>query len=204
MTRSSISIFNSFHSKILTLEKIRGKQESLFDKGYINRRDIEEVYAAIYVDAIAFFEALIEELFLGLLVQKIKPRISKFNIRVVVRSYSVARDILFQGKKYLNWLPYDNTEKRAELFFTGGRPFTVLSSTEKEHIERCLTIRHAIAHQSRHAIDKFKSEILSGWTLTMRDRNPKSFLRAQFSLSPRKTYYQHYIDDLTRLASTIC
>jgi len=204
VTKSSLQILNSFEQKLKILEHIRKKQEILFSKGQIVRRDIEQVYAGVFLDAIVSFEALIEELFVGLLAGQVHLSRSKFNVRVKIQSHQVARDAVLRGRDYFNWLPYKNTRKIAEVFFTGGRPFTLLTKDEEKHIDKCLVVRHAFAHKSRHAVSKFEREVLGGLSLTPRDKRPKSFLRAQFSGNPPTNYYEQLVSELFSIASKLC
>lgn len=204
MAKSSVNLLDSFEGKLKGLEQTRKKQEGLFSNGQLVLRDIEEVYAALFLGAMVSFEGMIEELFIGLLAGKIHSRYSDVNVRVKIQSRIVARDVVLQGRKFLNWLPYDRTITIANVFFTGGRPFTLITEDEKKHIDKCLTIRHAIAHQSQHAISKFKKEILQGLSLTPRDRRPKSFLRAQFSANPPTNNYHRLVSDLLKIARKLC
>lgn len=204
MTKSSLNLLVSFERKLKAFERTRKKQEALFSDGKLVLRDIEEVYASLFLGVIVSFEGMIEELFLKLLTGKIRSRHSNVNIRVKIKSDAVARDVVLRGKKYFNWLPYENTKNIANIFFTGGRPFTLLTKDKEKHIEKCLTIRHAIAHKSRHAISKFKDEVLVGLSLMPRERRPKSFLRAQFSASPPAIYYEQLVAELFKAAKDLC
>jgi len=204
VAKSSIEKLNLFQQKLKTLEQIRRKQEVLFSEGKIVRRDIEEVYSALLLNAVASFEGFIEEFFIGLLAGQICSGHSNVRVRVKIKSYVVARDVFLREKKYFNWLPYKNTKDAAKVFFTGGRPFTDITATEEKHLEKCLAIRNAIAHQSRHAIKTFRESALTGLSLIPRDRRPKSFLRSQFSLAPPTTYYQQLIAEILRIADKLC
>jgi len=190
-----------FYRKLASLDRIREKQESNFSRHQIGIQEVEEIYGAVFLNAIASFEGYLEELFIGLLVGKICK--SHCNVRIRVKSDLVAREVIFRDKRYINWLPYRNTKEMAGIFFTGGRPFTLLTQDEEEHLNKCSCIRNAIAHQSRHAVDLFKSEILKGLTLGPRDRRPKSLLRCQFSLNPPINYYQQYIGRILTIANKI-
>ena len=204
MTKSSVKLLGSFERKLKVFELTRKKQEALFSDGKLVLRDIEEVYASLFLGAVVSFEGMIEELFLGLLTGKIRSRCSNVNVRVKIKSDIVARDVVLRGRKYYNWLPYENTKNIANIFFTGGRPFTLLAKDKESHIDKCLTIRHAIAHKSRHAVKKFKDEVLEGLSLMPRERRPKSFLRAQFSASPSTIYYVQLMAELFNIANDLC
>ena len=204
MTKSSVKLLGSFERKLKGFELTRKKQEALFSDRKLVLRDIEEVYAALFLDVVVSFEGMVEELFLGLLAGKIHSRYSNVNIRVKIKSDMVAREVVLYGRKYFNWLPYENTKKIANIFFTGGRPFTLLTKDREKHIDKCLAIRHAIAHKSRHAVNKFKDEVLAGLSLTPRDKRPKSFLRAQFSANPPTIYYEQLVGELFKIANNLC
>lgn len=204
MAKSSLELLYSFERKLKGLEQTRKKQEALFSNGQLARRDIEEVYAALFLDVVVSFEDLIEELFIGLLAGKIRARRSNVSVRIRIQSDKVARDVVLQGRKFFDWLPYERTKNIASVFFTGGRPFTLLTTDEEKHMEKCLTIRHAIAHQSRHALSKFQQELLAGSSLMPRDKRPKSFLRAQFSANPPTIYYEQLVGELFKIASKLC
>ena len=204
MAKSSIYLLDSFDKKLKGLERTRKKQEGLFSNGQLVLRDIEEVYAAIFLNSVVSFEVMIEELFIGLLAGKVNSRFSNVNSRVKITSHIVAREVVLQGRKFFDWLPYDRTITIANVFFTGGRPFTIITKVDEKHIDKCITIRHAIAHQSQHAISKFKNEVLKGLSLIPRDRRPKSFLRAQFSATPPINYYQQLVGDLHKIARKLC
>jgi len=202
--KSSAELLDSFKRKLRVLENTRKKQEALLSNGKLVRRDIEEVYAALFLGLVVSFEGLIEELFIGLLSGKVRSRRPKVNVRVKTQSDKVAREVVLQGRKFFDWLPYERTINIANVFFTGGRPFTLITQNEQNHIDKCLTIRHAIAHQSRHAVNKFKKELLENLPLTPRDKHPKSFLRSQFSANPPTNHYQQLVGKLSNIASKLC
>ena len=204
MIKSSVELLHSFGRKLKGLERIRKKQETLFSNGHLVRRDIEEVYAALFLDAVVSFEGLIEGLFIGLLTGKVRSRRANVNVRVKIQSDRVARELVLQGRKFFDWLPYERTKIISNVFFTGGRPFTLITQDEEKHIDKCLAIRHAIAHQSRHAVSKFKREVLADLPLTPRDSRPKSFLRVQFSANPPTIHYEQIVGELFKIASKLC
>jgi hypothetical protein len=189
--------------KLKSLEQLRRKQESLFDSEMIAPREIEQVYAGIYLDAVASFEAFIEDMFIGLLAGHVRSPHGNIRATIAVRSQRVARDVFFRTHPYFNWLSYDNTERAAEFFFRGGRPFTLLSKADKAHLRKCLATRHAIAHHSRYALNTFREKVLAGLNLMPRQKRPGGFLRAQFCMSPPMNYYQHLTTGLASVAKKL-
>lgn len=145
---------------------------------------------------------MLEDLFLKLLTARVKcPR--SVRSKVAFRSDAVAKDVVFGHRPYLNWVPYDETEKRAGILFYGGRPFTKLTPNEKAQIKKAFLIRNAIAHREGHARRKFDKEIVSSLSLAPRERTPTAFLRSFHSITPNVTRYEQMIGDLVSIARNL-
>ena len=169
----------------------------------MSRRDAEQVYDALFINTMTAFETFLEDLFLGLLVdgQGLSSEKSTFSRRVTIRSHKVAREIVIgPNRKYVDWLPYDQTEGRAKLFFRGGRPFTVVSTTERNLLKRCSAIRNRIAHNSRHSNETFQKVVIGNLSILPRDRTPSRYLRSLFRLNPAQTRYENLAAEILRLA----
>lgn len=177
--------------------------ERLYANSMVARRDVEHIYGAIFLAAYASFEGLLEDLFLKLLTGRVKMPHS-IRCKAVFRSDTAARGVVFGDRKYLDWVPYDRTIKRAESHFYGGRPFTRLDDNEKRLVGQVCIIRNAIAHQSRHARTKFDREVVANFILAPRERTPTAFLRSLNSTAPDVTRYEQLIAELTSIARSLC
>src|SRR6266849_9819453 len=104
--------------------------ERLYTQSMIAKRDVEHIYGAIFLGVYASFEGMLEDLFLKLLTARVRVPHS-VRSKVTFRSDMTARGVVFGDRKYLDWVPYDRTVKRAENLFYGGRPFTRLDANEK-------------------------------------------------------------------------
>lgn len=205
MVNDSSKILDSLRNKLKNLDKTRKKQEYLFQKKHLALRDIERVYSALFLSEWAHFEAFIEELFLGLMIGKVKhSKNSTICPRIEVKSPIIGRELIYAGRNYVNWLPYDNTIQRANVFFRGGRPFTLLNKDDIKTLETCIVIRNALAHQSRYSRLRFNQIVSDGLSLRPKERNPKSFLRSQFSATPSKNWYEYYTLEISRIAANLC
>ena len=204
MVKSSSELLISFQKRLEFLQHNRLKQEDIFDKGLITERDLLEVYSAIFLSAFVAFENLIEELFFGLLTQRVISMHPKVTPRINIKHPPIARDIVLGGRNYCQWLPYEITQKRANIFFRGGRPFSSLERSDETQIEKCLAIRNGIAHQSSYSQEIFRKKVISELSLLPKERRPKSFLRAEFSSAPQITYYEQYTTYLLRIATKLC
>ena len=184
-------LIKRFEGHLNALNTTRKKVEKLYARGLLVRRDIERIYEGIFLDAITSTEAMLENIFIQYLVSK-KNRGAI--ARIQVNSHNVARDVLLGGdKRYLDWLPYDKTEKRAKAFFRGGRPFTQLNSIYKQNLSEMLDIRNAIAHESSHAKAKF-DKLIHGKPLLPHEKTPSGYLRSK--IDPDTTRYQFYASEM--------
>src|SRR5258707_3362966 len=104
--------------------------EHLYSQSRIAKRDVEHIYGAIFLAAYASFEGMLEDLFLKLLSARVRPQ-SSVRSKAAFRSDLATREVVFGGRKYVDWVPYDWTTKRAWIFFSGRRPFTKLDANEK-------------------------------------------------------------------------
>ena len=202
--RPANKIAQKLVAHLKALEWTRAKVERLFDpERRLVRRDVERVYEGLYLDAFTSFERSIEELFVALLTNRVAQ--TGVVTRVNFRSSKVARDVILGGnKKYVDWFPYDRTEERAKAFFRSGEPFTRLSNNDKKMIEELVIIRNAIAHRSRHSINRFEQKLIVGKGLPLppRERTPAGFLRSK--IDPSTTRFQDYLAVIADIMRKLC
>ena len=174
---NSENLYTIFRKKISDIEKTRRNLNKSFRSRYLNKSDLGLSYSGLYLSLFSEFEALIEDLFLGLLKGDIISNKTGFRIRVQISPNTFVNDVLFVQKKYLNWLPFDDcTEKRAKIFFDNGIPFTgTLDGKDKSDLAFLHIIRNSIAHRSKSSKDSFLSKI-SSLALLPEEQNPAMFL----------------------------
>ena len=203
MARPALTLAQRYAARLVRLERTRSRSEDLFRKGAIRARDINHIYGAVFLSAVTSFEGFLEDLFLGLLVGRLSAA-RLVQSRIICLSDLVAREILLQGDQYLNWLPYEQTEKRAAAFFRGGHPFSSLEDAEKQVMRQISYTRNALAHQSRHALTVFQAKVLSQVPLLPREKNPSGFLRSNVAAIPRQTRYEQLVAELNAIAHKLC
>lgn len=194
MPRPTAQLHVAFASRLKGLERTRRRVEQLRAEGRLARRDLDLVYASLFLTATTAFEGLIEDLFIGLLAGGLTRR--GCTRIVTTSSAKVAHQLVTQSRRYVNWLPYQETVERARLFFSQGLPFTSLDSNEMASIEKMRIIRNAIAHDSRYALRQFERAILAAVPLRPAERSPAGFLRSSYSSNPPVTRYEILIGDL--------
>jgi hypothetical protein len=102
---------------------------------------------------------------------------------VSVNSARTARAIVNGALSYVDWFPHEkHTTRRAEAFFSSGKPF---SRIERQHIqtfENAGVLRNVLVHQSTHSVRKFKKRFVEGKSLPTREHNPAAYLRGSHAV----------------------
>jgi hypothetical protein len=119
---------------------------------------------------------------------------------MTAHSSAALMNILLQGRKYMDWLPFDRTIDRAKLYMKDGRPFSDLSPADKGMITRIAIIRNAIAHRSDYALIKFQ-EVIDIQHPLPRERTPAGYLRSL--VTPTSNRFDVYAGELKRLTSAL-
>jgi hypothetical protein len=203
MPRLSVRLYEKFKDRAASIESTRNKMEGLLIAGAVNLKDIENLFAGLYMELFTEFESLLEELFFGL-----------YNGTYISRHYSIIRKsriapvaeiqpIVYGGKSYVRWLPYkENTLKRAKLFFDLGEPFQQLSNIEVRSISNYHIIRNAIAHKSSNSLNQFNN-FISGLPLLPREKTPTGYLRS-IPGSAGQNQFQIAIVELKMIVNKLC
>lgn len=203
MAKKSTRLIESFTAKRDDLEQTRKKYETLFTAGHIGADDIYKAYSGLYLELFTEFEALVENLFLGLLTGDLFSRDPLLVKKLKVIPSSSTSDVVFGGKAYVDWLPYDNTLQRSQRFFQNGYPFSVLTKADKERLFDLHKIRNAIAHKSRKAKNEFHA-IISGLPLLPHEQTPSGYLRSIPNPTTGTRQFEIASSDLEIIAIKIC
>ena len=163
MRKSASVISDRFLERVMSLDRYLQKIESLYGLGHITQQDAERAYRGAYLEFHIGLEQAIEKLFLGLLRGSLRSRSHRVHPRISVKSHRVASEVVRGANRFVDWLPYDRTLQRAEVFFRGGRPFTSLTWQEKKELEDSTAIRNALAHESSVALKRFRAALV-GWS----------------------------------------
>ena len=178
--------------------------EALFNAGQVGLNDIEQVYSGLYLDIFTEFEITIENLFLGLLSGSLYSRKNLIERKAKIQPVSMTRAIVFGDRAYLDWLPYrDKTIERAEVYFVDGKPFTLLTSTQKSNLDEYGIIRNALAHKSDSAKKRFQ-KLINGLSLLPREKSPTGFLRSRPYSASTQTQYEITVWELIDMIKNLC
>jgi len=136
-----------FIRSLQSIDYTRKQMEKLCLDYVIVARDRHSVYEALFLRAVTSFEV-----FLGY-----EPR--RVSVRMKSASTQAPMDILLQGERYMTWLPFSQTAKRALIYLKDCKSFSELTGGDKSMIRIVTKIRNSIAHRNPHATNEFK------WTL---------------------------------------
>ena len=200
---------NSFLTKLIghynKLEITRKKVEKLYLNKELSLQDIEVIYKGLFIEILASFENFIENIFVGLLSNNTSLKSKKIKPKIVFNSSKICRAILAGDRSYVDWLPYDRyTMKRAKIFFKNGYPFTLLSKSERDVLEKSSIIRNAIAHKSIYSIKKFKEEFINGKNLLPKESTVVGFLRSNYRSNPSQIWYEYFMIETASVAKSLC
>lgn len=184
--RDPSSVAEALRTRANALDRYVRRVEDLWSNYSLPEADLKYAYTGAFVSFYTEAETRLEELFLGLLMGRIAPSRASIRPLVAIQSDVVARKVLLGDRRFVDWLPYDRTQRRAEAFFAGGRPFTTLEKRHRTSLKRSSIMRNAIAHRSGAAKKGFHTEFVDGKSLPPNERQPPGYLRGQHAPGQRR------------------
>ena len=191
-------LVTQFQRKLTLSDVTRRRVEDEYRMGKLVRRDVEIVYEGLFLRAVVGFEDLLESIFFAVL--EGRSGNASWYPRLTGRR-SDLKKCVFGEKRYLDWLPYAVSLKRAQLYLRDGLPFSLLDDGDKLKLSQIVTIRHAIAHSSKSASQKFTETVIDTLALPASEKKPAGFLRGITAHS--LTRYEVYVQSLGGIANTL-
>lgn len=189
------------------IEKVRANYTSLHSSKSMKPTEFSYAYQGLYLILIRKFENYLEDSFFHYASGgSCPPRIingSTRRIKILTKETrrENLRSLLLGDKKFLDFLPFELTEKCAKVVFDAGFPFTILPRPDKEVIQRCLAIRNLIAHDSIEAKKRFRTLAIVDQSLSGRNKNVMGYLT--FPVSTVSIMFTVDISELIRIARAI-
>lgn len=143
----------------------------------ISRSDLNQVYAGAYITFFTYLERSIEELFIGVVTNRFDYGRPDVRPLATFSNSAVATRIVYGGRKYADWIPFDLTKARADVFLWKGKPFADLATADAQSLDRLGVLRNAISHESEHARTRFLAEYVTGNALPPDQQRPSGYLR---------------------------
>lgn len=175
------------------IEQTRVRIENAVSPNGLRATDAERAYEALFLRSFTIFEFYLETLFYRSITGSIKYPKTHLQCRAGMLTRNAANIMVFKQEKYLTWMPYDNTRARAEIWFVGGRPFTLLSDPQRQFLTQATAIRNAIAHSSSHSRSEFLKKVVGNSSVPARDKAPARWLRRKTRIGHSDTYFQVYL-----------
>lgn len=203
MAKLTRRLHENFKQQLVSIETTRNKMENLILSHHILTPDIEHVYAGLFMELFTDFESLLEELFFGLLNGKLFTRVYPVIKKANITPISEIKNIVFGGKAYVNWLPYnEHTLPRAKLYIDAGEPFCRLTHVDILKIKNYHIIRNAIAHKGQNSLDKFNS-MIAALPLLPSEKTPTGYLRSKPHVAGQ-TQFEIAAIELKALTNILC
>jgi len=202
--KSTQFTYDAFVRSLASSERTRLRVEALLASGDLGIRDVERVYEALFIRSVVQFEAMLEEVFVGLISGRLKSPKTGISPRANFFSDGVLKDIIYGERDYLDWLPYNRTETLARRFLTAGRPFTDLDDGRKSEIKRIVLTRHSIAHKSEFSKRQFVEKVIASAVLLPHEKTPAGYLRSNFRTAPPQRRFELFSITLIEAACQIC
>lgn len=177
------------------------RMEVALDNGDLRRSDIVRVYEGAFLLFHTSLERSLEELFMGVLMRRIVVTGAGIRPLVDIRSEVVARRAVCGERKYVDWLPYDMTRRRARAFLAGGKPFDRPTGLDEAAFRRASVLRNAIAHGGAHSMRAFRNTFqLDG--LPAAQQRPAGFLRGRHAAG--QTRFEFTLAECSRVLDRLC
>lgn len=203
MTRPVSCVADEVASRAKGLRDFANRTEQLFRARAISQTDVHRVYAGAFLSFHTYVERSIERAFLGLLTRRFESTDVSVRPLVEIRSDKVAHAVVRSGRGFVDWLPYkQNTAKRADAFFSRGRPFSNLEKSHHAVFNRATIIRNAIAHESSHALRQFSVTFTANRALPPEQRRPAGYLRGQHAVG--QTRFDYMLSEAVSVMRVMC
>lgn len=177
-TRPSSELTADLHAEGKRVRDFLARAESLHDSGALEADDLVLAYEGALLSWCTAVERTLEDLFLGLLAGAIAPQPGNTVTPLIgVTSIEVAHGVVTGTRRYVDWLPLNEVEKRAKVFFADGKPFDCFENDDLRAVERLHTIRNAIAHKSGAALETFHKKMVQPEAIPLAERAPAGYLR---------------------------
>lgn len=148
--------FKTLQASLISIDEDRKWCRSPAVSSVSTTSSTDTYFEALFVRSVVAFERFLEAYFYEIVFSKYIPKGISISPLASFTTRPAAVAIVQGSRGFADWLPYDaHTVPRARLFLKEGRPFADLDMPTRKQLEEIMFIRHAIAHASQSARDKF-------------------------------------------------
>jgi len=156
-----------------------------------------------FLRAFTGWEIFLEETFLLYLIGHKAPKAA----RPVRCGFPANRDAASEwcadGKPYAKWNVAD-VQRRADRWLRSGVPYTPVFQGQQAHLNKLITIRNAIAHESSDARNKFETLVRNELGALPPNTTVGNFLITTVpNVTPPVSFMEYYLDKLELAAKII-
>jgi len=192
------AILRQFNRQVRMLEKLTDQALIQYRKANLTRYSTDALFNSALLSLHLRFELFLENLFYSCITES--SGISDCLPEVRFQNRDQAEQIFFGHLEFPVWMPYEKgAEKVASRAFVDGYPFTRLMghTDERKFLEDFSSIRNAIAHQSKSALDKVE-HLTKG--MPAGRRTPAGFLQSSHQGT---TQFKSYCSAILIIASAL-
>lgn len=205
----------TWHNKIdlvtIFFDKLRWIEQAEKDIDSIEKGIAPETYYVAYKGMLLWIvialENLIEEMVIWIMCGKLQSNDQSFKIKSKLIPFNnplyeeICQTIAYHWNNYTDWLPSDKAIGHIKKLFDtiddkdSGTFMALYNKDNQKIISDLFTIRHAIAHESKHSMSKFNEIIPSSFISNWTDR-PGEFLN---SSAVGWTQLKYYLIEVSRI-----
>lgn len=171
--------------------------------GVMGITDAELVYSSSFLSICCQWEGLLEEVLLEVVCGVPSSRARLRRLASFRSKAQFRRALLHPNKDYVGLESLSKAVGLAKLYVPNGEPFASVSESNQTYLGHSVLIRNAIAHQSDHAMAKFRSKVPGVGSLPTPKRSPSAFLRHEFRQNPSQTRIDLYAGAFKSAATEI-
>ena len=196
---SQLTKIGSRHrSTIYRLRRACFQVETLLANGRLKCTNCELIYESVFLNAIARFEALLNELMQEFVCGAQSSRTGCYAL-IKPRSRSVFRVVLTGGRAYVDLMPFNDCVEIAKRFLNEGKPFSEIEESDRNILAQAALVRNAIAHRSESALMRFRTRVNGVDLLPSNRQFPGAYLRRVYRAHPTQTWNELYLDTLDKV-----
>lgn len=171
------TLLDRFMARANQLRRVRDFMLTAYRSGSVRQSELDHIFESTFLDLASSLEVFLEELFYSAVVGT--SGIREAAPAVPFRNRAEAERIILANERsgFLSWARMRDNINRAELFLRRGTPFSRLKRRQPDLdlLNTVVTVRNAIAHESRVARRRFLDLPLDG--LAPNRRNPAGYLQ---------------------------
>ncbi len=164
--------------------------------------DCELIYESAFLNAVARFEGLLNDLLQEFVCGVPSTRRGCYAL-IQVRSRGAFRAVITGGRSYVDLMPYKDCVEISKRFLNEGKPFSEVDQSDRDLLAQAVVVRNAIAHRSDMALERFRRTVPGVSSLIPQRQFPGSFLRKIYRSQPDQRWSGLYLDTLEKVGAQL-